>query len=296
VATLQDIYSYFRKTKFVKRERRLTIERRSSFVNRLLRRTRREFPYARGPLGGYLVPFVVRDRRGGICREHWIKIEMAPPTKARPHWLVLELEISFFQMCGLTHTAVSTGYRSFRKFVSIRYRGNRVYFDRDAFYEHDWGALDRTLPYDEDRPLEEEYVPNARRGRHRADCRDRTHRGKCAVPPRAKKPRQPSGRRKRHGRRWTTNSRTRTPRPPRTSPRHKLQVTADVPDWDEQRPSEQEAYFICLPKRPTATEMRLWRLAGEDPAKYTDLVIEYSDEVAADRAAGRFEARKPKKK
>jgi hypothetical protein len=240
---------------------------------------------------------VVRDLRGRTDREHRVVIEMAPPTPARPHWLPMELEMSFLQMCALTHTSPSAGYRNFRKFVSIRYRGNRVYFDRDAFYEHDWGMLDRTFPHDEDRPLEDEYVPNARPGRHRADCRDRTHRGRCAVPPRAKKPRQPGGRRKRHGRRWTTNLQTRTPRPPRTSLRHELQVTTDVPDWnDAPRPSEQEAYIICLPERATATEMRLWRLAGEDPAKYTDLVIEYSDEVAADRAAGRFEAKKPKKK
>jgi len=58
----------------------------------------------------------------------------------------------------------------------------------------------------------------------------------------------------------------------------------------------EEGYIFCLPERPTSTEARLWRLAGGDPSKYTDLAIEYSDEIAADRAAGRFAPKTPKKR
>lgn len=75
---------------------------------------------------------------------------------------------------------------------------------------------------------------------------------------------------------------SRTPQPRlRRQPRRRVRRARNETDiWPD------DGYLVCLPDRPTATEARLWRLAGGDPAKYTDLAIEYSDEIEADRAAG----------
>ena len=97
--------------------------------------------------------------------------------------------------------------------------------------------------------------------------------------------RDPSGA---SGPRWTADA--------KVAARRRRGGTPVATDWNETDIRPDDGYVVCLPERPTATEARLWRLAGGDPAKYTDLVIEYSDEIAADREAGRFAPKTPKRR
>jgi hypothetical protein len=284
---LVDIFLYIRQRSVVKRRRVRAIARPSKLLHRL-RRRRPPIPYPQGPLGGYLVPFAVWDLRRG--REHLrrVVIEMYAPTPTRPYWFPVELEVDFLSVCALMKAAPASGYRRVQLFQSIRYRGNRIFFDRDEFYEHDLPLLDRVFPHDEECPNEPPRVRNARPGRHRVSCADRDYRGPCPAPPPSPTRRRPHDRQpRRGGRRWTP--RPGTPRPPHGKP------AAPDASAREKQPPTQTATIGRPTRRRTRTEGALWRLAGGDAKRYQDLLVEYSDEIDADRAAGRFEWMKNKK-
>jgi hypothetical protein len=262
--TRQNRLAYLRRLSSVKRGRTLTILWRVLLAPHLLaRKQRTSIPYPRGSRGGYLVPFTVLDGRRGYEHEVTVVIEMFAPTSARPHYLPVDIEISLLQMSALTRWARTTCYRRCRSFKSIRYRGNRIYFDRDTFYEEDWPLLDNVRARDESRS-DWTTAPrrNARPGRHRRDCvNPASHKGRCSR-------RRTDG--PRHGRWMATPN---CARPPHRRP-------APVPD-DPTGGAPPET-------RWTVVECRLFRLAGGNPELFSSLRDEYSDEVAADRAAGRF--------
>jgi hypothetical protein len=241
-------------------------------LRRIAARRRPPIPYPKGPLGGYLVPFAVWDLRRG--REHLrrVVIEMYAPTPTRPYWLPVELEIDFLSVCALMKSHPASGYRRVQSFRSIRYRGNRIFFDRDEFYEHDLPLLDRVFPRDEERPDEPARIRNARPGRHRVNCANRDHRGPCpaVAPSPAHTRRRPHDRQpRRGGRRWSP--RPATPRPP-----HKKNTRSPA---------------AAPAARVTASEVVLWQMADGDAATFARLLLHagFAAEVAADEAAGRFD-------
>jgi hypothetical protein len=221
------------------------------------------------------VPFTVLDGRRGYEHTVPVVIEMFAPTPARPHYLPVDLEISLLQMAALTRWARTTCYRRCRSFRSIRYRGNRIYFDRDTFYEEDWPLLDNARARDEGRS-DWTTAPrrNARPGRHRRDCvTPASHKGRCS------RRRTDASRQSRPG--LSGTRRGRLPATPNCARRPSHGRPAPVPD-DPTAGTPPAA-------RWTLVECRLFRLAGGSAELFASLREEYSDEVAADRAAGRFE-------
>jgi len=268
----QNRLTYLRQLSSVKRGRTLTISRGAPLHRLLARRRRRApIPYPRGRRGGYLVPFAVIDGRRGHEYSVTVVLEMYPPTRMRPHYLPVDLELTLLQMSALTRWAPTTCYRRCKAFQSIRYRGNRIYFDRDQFFDEDWPLLDNARARDE-RPAGRTTGRNARAGRHRKDCASpASHTGKC---PRATGTRRASRAQRgtrRGGRRWTAE-------PKRARPPHGV---VDAAVQDDPTCSAVEAPL-------TLVEGRLLRLAGGNPELFASLREEYSDEVDADRAAGRF--------
>jgi hypothetical protein len=211
----------------------------------------------------------VWDLRRGREHLHRVVIEMYAPTPARLYWLPVELELDFLAVCALMKSAPTSAYRRVQSFQSIRYRGNRLFFDRDQFYEHDLPLMDRVFPRDEERSDEPARTRNARPGRHRADCAERHHRGPCPVttPSPAHTRRRPRDRRPRRGkRRWT--ARPAAPRPPH----------------------EKNTQATAAPEaRVTASEVVLWQMADGDAASFARLRAGFEAEIAADEAAGRFD-------
>ena len=300
--TLKDFITFLRNWRRVKKAPVLSVGRSTRLLRK--RNPRRPLPippYQRGEMGGCLVPFKVEEPKR--FREWIVWIEMFPPTLLRPYWLPVETELTLVQVAAMTKMSPSRIYGRLRTHPmrSAQKRGSKWVFLRDEFLRYDLPELDPDCER-EPRPdggaeatpgfrmrRNDEQLPTwperneGRAGRHVPGCH-RRHRGICPVPPRAKKPRQPLDRAPRRGLRWTTNPRTKTPRPSHGSAA------------DRRETPRQDEYRECLPDRPTATEMRLWRLAGGDPSKYTDLAIEYSDEIAADRAAGRFAPKTPTKR
>jgi len=281
--SLLDILLYLRRQSAVKRRRMLTIARHSKLLRRLRRRSRLPIPYPKGPLGGYLVPFAVIEPRR--CRVHFIEIEMYAPTLLRPYWLPVQLELNVLEVAAISKIAPSSLYRVAKRFRSVRRRGGRLFFDRDDFLRYDLPELDSyCLP--EPRPVNAGSEPprGRRPGRHLPSCDRKEPAGPCSRP--TKKPPMPIARRVRRAPRWT--ERPRTKRPAHGKPA--------APDVSAREPQPQEqAATTGRPTRRTRTEAYLWRLAGGDARRYQDLVIEYSDEIAADRAAGRFAPTKNKK-
>jgi hypothetical protein len=233
-------------------------------------------------MGGYLVPFTIVEPRRH--RVHFVEIEMYPPTLLRAYWLPVALELSLLEVAAISKIAPSSLYtRVAKRFRSVRRRGARLVFDRDEFLMYDLPELD---PYcvPEPRPLSAAaaWPRSRRRGRHRADCDRRETEGKCPIQ--TTKAPMPNERRTRRAPRWTARRRT-------TRPAHGKPTASDA---REKEPQPEQSATPHRPTRTTRTEAYLRRLAGGDEKRYQDLVIEYSDEVAADRAAGRFEPTKNK--
>jgi hypothetical protein len=287
VATLKDILTYLHFLSIFKGERPLPRIRPSVFVRRLVRRRRGPIPYPKGRLGGYLVPFwVVEPKR---LEEHLITIEMFPPTALRPYWLPVELELTLLQIAAISKISPTRLYRLCKTFLSLRKRGSKLVFDRDAFIEHDLEALNPDyFAFGPDGSSEPPTTPptpaqSFRPGRHIPGC-DRQHLGKCETRPETpvRVPKRTSDTPRREPR-WTEKMR-------------RTNLQEDVPaeaSWDT-APSAPIA-LSGPPARATSTELRLWRLAGKDPRRYSDLAVEYSDEISADRAAGRFESQSMQK-
>jgi hypothetical protein len=292
VATLRDVFNYLRNLSTRKRERRLTISRPSAFIRRLLRRpeqAREPYPHERGPRGGYMVVYLVYDRK----RTHLVTIESYPPTGERRYWLPMSPELTLHEACAIAMYRPTRMYALAKTLRSCSKRGGKLIFDTATFMTYDLPRLDEdytaafadepgqkvppTVSYDAAYRM----VPGVRAGRHKPGCPRTETWGPCPVDDPPKEWKQPNDRKPRRGPKWT--SRKHGPR---------RSHTADAALAAAQSPTE---YQRCLPERPTRTEARLWRLAGGDPVKYEDLAMEYSDEIEADREAGRFEVKNVKK-
>ncbi|MEK6373243.1 MAG: hypothetical protein AABO58_11150 [Acidobacteriota bacterium] len=218
---------------------------------------------------------------------------MFPPTALRPYWLPVELELTLLEVAALSKLSPSRLYTRAKTFRSLRKRGSKLVFDRDVFLRYDLPALSPDFQRftDPTKPAapaaaaaRSASAPAGRRGRHRPGCDRKETAGPCPVPPRTKKPKMPNDRKPRRGPRWT--SEPKKPRRPHDRP-----VKPAAPKSSE----PVDVYPACLPEQPTRTEAYLWRLAGGDPAKYEALAAEYSDEIAADREAGRIEPKRRKR-
>jgi hypothetical protein len=294
VATLRDVFTYLRNLRTRKRERTLTITRPSTFVRRVLRRTKHRrgpLPYPRGIRGGYVIPYLVVDR--GI--EHVVEIECYAPTLRRPYYMPMSPELTLFEVSAIAMYRPTRMYPLAKTLRSCSKRGGKLIFNTAIFITYDLPRLDDdyTEAFDDEPtpgpkvpppvPYDAGYcsAPNVRAGRHKRGCPRRETWGRCPVDDPPKEWKQPNDRKPRRGSKWT--SRKHGPR---------RSHTADAALTAAQSPEEHQH---CLPGRPTRTEARLWRLAGGDPKKYEDLAMEYSDEIDADREAGRFEPTKRKK-
>lgn len=293
MATLRDVFTYLRNLRSRKREQRLTINRPSAFVRRLLRHRKQghgPLPYPRGPRG-YLIPYLVVDRG----KERVIVIECFAPTPFRPYYTPVSPEISLLEASAIAMYRPTRMYALAKTLRSCSKRGGKLIFDTAIFITYDLPRLDedRTTALD-DEPVPGpkvppavpydagcRYVPEVRAGRHKQGCPRTETSGPCPVEDRPKERKQPNDRKSRRGPKWT--SRKHGPR---------RSHTADATLAAAQSPEE---YQQCLPERPTTVELRLWRLAGGDPEKYRSLAMEYSDEISEARAAGLF-APKPKKR
>lgn len=294
MATLRDVFTYLRNLAIRKRERKLTISRPCALVRRLLHRKREKrdpYPHERGPRGGYMVLYLVHDRH----RTHVVTIESYPPTEERPYWMPMSPELTLLEVAAISMLRPTRIYALAKKFRSCRKRGAKLVFDCELFMRHDLPELDEFYSPADDappRPNEERrtsaLATNVRAGRHKPGCPRTESWGPCPVDAPPKKPPMPRSRTARRGTRWTADLRTKASR--------KSHGEKPVIDWSETDVRPETGYRVCLPEHPTATEARLWRLAGGDSAKYTDLAIEYSDEIEADRAAGRFAPKSPKKR
>ncbi|HEX6087517.1 MAG TPA: hypothetical protein VF266_23490 [Thermoanaerobaculia bacterium] len=291
MANLVDFLTYLLKSSARKRERLLTIVSPSAFVRRLLRRSaqgRGQIPYPRGLRGGYLIPYLVIDRG----KERVVEIECYPPTPERPYYLPISPELTLLEISAIAMYRPTRMYALAKTLTSCTKRGGKLVFDTAKFITYDLPRLDEDhdaalddgpppgpkvpppMPFDTGyRP-----VPGVRAGRHKPGCPRTETWGPCPVDDPPKEWKKPNDRKRRRGPKWT--SRNHGPR---------RSHTADAALAAAQSPTE---YQQCLPARPTRTEARLWRLAGGDPVKYGDLAMEYSDEIEADREAGRFEVKK----
>jgi hypothetical protein len=255
-------------------------------LRRLLRRRRPPIPYEIGPRGGYMVPYLVQDRHRSIV----VRIECYPPTLLRPYWLPISPELTLLEISAISMLCPTRLYSRVKTFRAYRKRGSKLIFDRDLFLTYDLPELDEDCAPIDGGPPRSKFPPQslrlypARRGRHTPGCDRRELWGPCPVQAPKKKPPMPNGRPKPRAPKWT--ARPKTTRPPHGAP--------FSPDMLPHEPPH-ERDRICLPDRPTRTEGYLARLAGGDAKRYEDLLCEYSDEVAADRAAGRFEVKKVKK-
>lgn len=298
--SLKDVLTFLRMWLRVKRAPLLSVGRGTRLLR--CRNSRRPLPlppYRRGPMGGYLVPFKVAEPKRGLEWVVWI--EMFAPTLLRAYWLPCELELTLTQVAAMSKLSPSRIYGRLRTpdaFISAEKRGVKWVFRRDDFLRYDLPALDpdcdRQLTPDEAaKPTpgfhahqHQDTVPSSssadqrRGGRHIPGCPG-GHRGPCRGIRRGRKPRQPRARNPRTTPRWTKDLHTTRPRPAHVArPRARADESTDAQ---------------CLPDRPTTVELRLWKLAGHDPAKYLSLAEEYSDEIAEARAAGLFAPKLPKR-
>ena len=286
MATLQDILIYLGKLSRVKGMRTLPVARNTR-LRRLLRRRRPPIPYEIGPRGGYMVPYLVQDRHRSIV----VRIECYPPTLVRQYWLPVSPELTLLEISAISMLCPTRLYSRVKTFRAYRKRGSKLIFDRDLFLTYDLPELDEDVaPIDGGPPRQkipsQARLPYAgRAGRHTPSCDRKERWGPCPVPATKKKPPMPNGRPKPRAPKWT--ARPKTKRLP-----HAGVASPDVLPHEPQDPRD---YGLCLPDRPSRTEAYLWRLAGGDQKRYEDLVAEYSDEITADRVAGRFEVKKVKK-
>jgi hypothetical protein len=289
VATLQDILTYLQTRRLFKRKHPLTIKGTSSFTRNLLRRRRVPIPYEKGLRGGYLLPYLVTDR--GV--ERVVEIECYAPTPLRPYYLPISPELTLFEVSAIAMYRPTRMYALAKTFRAYGKRGNKLVFDRDKFMTYDLLELDEDCaPLDgaPARPASpyagySDYAPKVRAGRHKPGC-DRTESwGPCPVPDTPKERRRPHDRKPRRGPKWTA-------RKPTSRSLHGKSPSAD---GSAKEPHPLRSVTPHRPTRTTRTEAYLRRLAGGDEKRYQDLASEYSDEIDADRAAGRFEPTKHKK-
>jgi hypothetical protein len=232
-----------------------------------------------------LVPYLVIDRG----RERIVEIECYAPTPDRPYYYPMSHKLTLLEASAIAMYRPTRMYALAKTLRSCSKRGGKLIFDTAIFITHDLPELDGDctaafddgakpgpkvpppVPYD----AGYRYVPEVRAGRHKQGCPRTERSGPCPVENR------PKVRKPRRGPKWT--SRKHGPRRSHTA------------DATLAAAQSSEEYQQCLPERPTTVEMRLWRLAGEDPEKYRSLAMEYSDEISEARAAGLF-APKPKKR
>lgn len=232
-----------------------------------------------------MVLYLVHDRK----RTHVVMIECYPPTAERPFWLPMSPELTLLEACAIAMYRPTRMYALAKTLRSCRKRGGKLIFDSVTFVTYDLPRLDEdhTAAFDDEPPKrpklpppipwDAEYLvpPDVRAGRHRRGCPRTETSGPCPVDASPKV--RPNDRKPPRRLKWTT--RKHGPR------RHH---TADDPSFTT---PDLDNDVTCLPVRPTRTEATLWRLAGGDPDKYADLTMEYSDEIEADREAGRFRSR-----
>jgi hypothetical protein len=291
VANLIDFLTYLLKLSPRKRERKLTILRPSTFVRRFVRRApqgRGSIPYPQGLRGGYVIPYLVIDRG----EERVVEIECYPPSPIRPYYYPMSPELTLLEASAIAMYRPTRMYPLAKTLTSCRKRGGKLVFDTARFMTQDLPGLDEdytaafedeptpgrrvppAIPYDAGyRP-----VPGVRAGRHKPGCPRTETWGPCPVDEPPKERDRPNDRKSRRGPKWTSRKHG-----PRRSHTADAAFTAS---------RSTEPYPQCRPARPTRTEARLWRLAKGDAEKYEDLAMEYSDEIDADREAGRFEPTK----